>query len=120
VIRLDPQGVKRVMEVGGPSVSVLVIILNKPQKTVKIKSNKDKPVGKSSILTKQPKHTLRSRLRGESDTYSSENSEPELKYLWADITTQDQTKQPEPVRAISEQSEQSERYCDCRGALIPR
>jgi hypothetical protein len=52
VIRLDPQGVKRVMEVGGPSASALVTTLNKLQKTVKTKSNKDKPVGKSSILTK--------------------------------------------------------------------
>jgi hypothetical protein len=102
VIRLDPQGVKRVMEVGGPP--ALVKTLNKPQKTVKTKSNKDKPVGKSSILTKQLKHTLWSRLRIESDTSSSEHSEPELKSLWADNTippTKDLKKQPEPVRAKS-------------------
>jgi hypothetical protein len=43
VIRLDPQCVKRVMEVGGPSASALVTILTKPQKTVKTKSNEDKP-----------------------------------------------------------------------------
>jgi hypothetical protein len=100
VIRLDPQGVKRVMEVGDPSASALVTTL-KPQKTVKTKSNKDKPVGKSSILRKQPKHTLRSRRCVESDTSSSENSEPELKSPCADIIIQDQTKQPEPVRAKS-------------------
>jgi hypothetical protein len=76
VTRLDPLGIKRVMDVSGPSA------IKKAHTSVKTKTNKDKLIGKSTILTKEPKHTLRSRLRVESDISSSENSESELTFVW--------------------------------------
>jgi hypothetical protein len=45
VIRLEPQGVKRVMDVGGPS--ALNTTLKTPQKARKNKSNKNKLTGQS-------------------------------------------------------------------------
>jgi hypothetical protein len=51
-IRLDPQSIKRVMDVGGPS--ALNTTLKKPKKVRKNKSDKTKLRGKSTTLTKEP------------------------------------------------------------------
>jgi hypothetical protein len=74
--RLDPLDIKRVMDVGGPSA------LKKAHKPDKSKTDKDKLTGKSTILIKEPKNSLRSRLRVESDISTSENSESELTSIW--------------------------------------
>jgi hypothetical protein len=65
------------MDVGGPST------LKKTHKSVKTKANNEELIGKSTMFTKEPKHTLRSRLRVESDISSSENSETELSSVGA-------------------------------------
>jgi hypothetical protein len=82
VIRLDPQGIKRVMDVGGPS--ALNTTLKKPQKSVKNKSGKDKLIGKPTTLTKEPKRMLRSPVSVQYDSFSSENSDSEIASILAD------------------------------------
>jgi hypothetical protein len=47
VIVLDPQGIKRVTDIGGPS--ALNATLKKPRKVYKHKSDKTKPIGNSAI-----------------------------------------------------------------------
>jgi hypothetical protein len=59
------------MDVGGPS--TLITTLKTPKKSILKQSDKDKLTGKSTILTKERKHTLRSRLNVESESFSSEN-----------------------------------------------
>jgi hypothetical protein len=81
VVRLDPQGIKRVMDIGGPS--VLNTTLKKPRKVHKNKSDNSKLIGKSTILTKGPKHVLWSPVNVESDSPSSEYSE--MAPIWTDI-----------------------------------
>jgi hypothetical protein len=96
VTRLDPLGIKRVMDVGGPSA------FKNAHKSVKNKTTKGKLIGKSTILTKEPKQTLRSRLRVVSDISSSENSESEMTSVWAGNKpppTVVQHTQSEPIRA---------------------
>jgi hypothetical protein len=46
--------------------------------------NKHLHVGKPTILTKEPKHTLWSPVSVESDSTSSENSDSEMASMWAD------------------------------------
>jgi hypothetical protein len=56
-IRLDPKGINRIMDVGGPS--TLNTALKKHRKEYKNKSEKCKPTEKSVKLTKRPKQALR-------------------------------------------------------------
>jgi hypothetical protein len=98
ITKLDPLGIKRVIDVGGPSA------LKKAHKSVKSKTNKHKLVGKSTIPTKEPKHKLRSRLRVESDISTSENSESELTSICDGSKlppSEAQHTQSEPIRAKS-------------------
>jgi hypothetical protein len=96
VTRLDPLGIKRVMDVGGPS------DFKKALKSVKPKAKKDKIIPKPTILTKQTKHSLRSRLRVQSDTSTSENSESELTSIWeGNKTPPSDASQADPIRAKS-------------------
>jgi hypothetical protein len=86
------------MDIGGPSA------LKKAHKSVKSKTNKDKLIGKPTTLTKEPKHTLRSRLRVESDISTSENLESELTSIWEGNKippSEVQHTQSEPIRAKS-------------------
>jgi hypothetical protein len=86
------------MDVGGPSA------LKKAHKSVKSKTKKDKIIAKPTILTKEPKYSLRSRLRVQSDTSTSENSESELTFIWEGNKTPPsdaQHTQSEPIRAKS-------------------
>jgi hypothetical protein len=43
-----------------------------------------KPVGKPTILTKQPKHTLQFLVTVESDSSLSEDSDSKIASIWAD------------------------------------
>jgi hypothetical protein len=100
-IRLDPQAIKSVMDIDHHS--ALNTTLKKPKKVNK-KSDKDKLIEKSALLTKEPKHTLRSPVSMESDSSSSENSNSEMTSTWADNKTPPYTgkhKQSEPYRAKS-------------------
>jgi hypothetical protein len=84
------------MDVGGPS------DLKKALKSVKSITKKDKIIAKPTILTKEPKHSLRSRLLVQSDTSTSENSESELTSLWEGNKTAPSEAlhtQSEPIRA---------------------
>jgi hypothetical protein len=102
VIRLEPQGIKRVMDVGGPS--ALNTTLKTPKKVRKNISDKNKLIGESTILTKEPKHTLRSPVSVESDSSSSENSDSEIASIWANNKTpriKETHIQSEPCRANS-------------------
>jgi hypothetical protein len=76
VIRLDPQGIKRVMDVGG--LSVLNTTLKKSKKVRKNKSDKNKLRGKSTTLTKEPKHTLLSPVSMETGSSTIDNSDSEM------------------------------------------
>jgi hypothetical protein len=76
-IQLDPQGIKRVMDVDGPS--ALHAAVKIPKKAIKHKSDKDKLINKPTKLTKQPRHTLRSPQSVDPDSSSPENSE-EIQY----------------------------------------
>jgi hypothetical protein len=98
VTRLDPLGVKRVMDVGGPSPPT------KAHKFLKAKTHKEKLIGKATKLAPDPKHKLRPRRHVESDTSSSDNSESELLSVWAGNKTptpEIQHAQNEPFRAKS-------------------
>jgi hypothetical protein len=98
VTRLDPLGVKRVMDVGGP------LALTKAHKSVKAKTHKEKLIGKTTILVTDSKHKLRPRRRVESDVSSSDNLESELLSVWAGNKTppsEVQHTQVELIRAKS-------------------
>jgi hypothetical protein len=102
VIRLDPQGVKRVMEVGGPS--ALNTTLNKRSKIPKNKPETNKLIEKPSKLTIHSKHALRSPVSAELDCFSSEYSDSEMASIWAESKTPPtkvNNKQSEPCRAKS-------------------
>jgi hypothetical protein len=79
VVRLDLQGITMVMDIGGPS--ALNTILKKPKNCIKNKSDKDKLIGKSTILTKEPKHMVRFPVNLESDSPSPENSDSEITFM---------------------------------------
>jgi hypothetical protein len=67
------------MDIGGPS--ALNTNPKKPKNYIKHKPDKDKLIGKSIILTKEPKHMLRSAVSLESDNSSSENSDSEIAFM---------------------------------------
>jgi hypothetical protein len=85
IIRLDPQGTKRVMDVGGSSALHAAVKISK--KTIKHKPDKDKPINIPTKLTKQSRHTLRSPQSVDPDSSSPENSDAELGtiLLWAQL-----------------------------------
>jgi hypothetical protein len=85
IIRLDPQGTKRVMDVGGPSALPAAVKISK--KAMKHKYDKDKLINKPTKLTKHPRHTLRSPQSVDPDSSSPENSDAELGSIWADSKT---------------------------------
>jgi hypothetical protein len=95
VTRLDPLGVRRVMDVGDPPV------LKKAYKSTKSKTNKGKSTGKSSTVPIEPKPTrLPSRSVG-SDFSSTESSGSELTSVWEGNftpTPEVQLTQPAPIR----------------------
>jgi hypothetical protein len=100
-IRLDPQGIKGVMDIGGPS--ALNTSLDKPRKVYENKSDK-KTNRKSAILTKEPRHALRSPVSVKSDIPSSEYSDSEMASIWASQS----------------RLWQSQRCSGCRCSLLPR
>jgi hypothetical protein len=76
----------------------------KAHKSVKSKTKKDKIIAKPTILTKEDKHSLRPRLRFQSNTSTSENSESELTSIWEGNKTPPsdaQHTQSETIRAKS-------------------
>jgi hypothetical protein len=73
VIRLDSQGVNKVMEVGGPS--TLNTTINKRRKIPKHKPETNKLIEKPTKLTIHFKHALRSPVSVELDSFSSEYSD---------------------------------------------
>jgi hypothetical protein len=102
VIRLDPRGIKRVMDIGGPS--TINISLKKPRKLHKNKSDNTELIGKSAILNKEHKHMLRSPVSVESDSPSYEYSDSEMASIWADNKSppiKENPEQSEPCRAKS-------------------
>ena len=102
VIRLDPLGIKRVMDVGGPA--ALNTTIKKPRKVNRNKAEKNKPLEKPTILTIKPKHALRSPVSVESDSASSEYSDSEMASIWPENKTpptKENLKQSEPSRPKS-------------------
>jgi hypothetical protein len=94
------------MDVGGPS--ALNTTRKKPRKLHKNKSDNSKLTGKSSILTKGPKHVLRSPVSVESDRLSSEYSDSEMASIRGDNKSppiKENPKQSEPRRARSSSPE---------------
>jgi hypothetical protein len=84
-IILDPQGIKRIMDVGGPP--ALNMTAKKRRKVPKNKSEINKLIEKPTTLTIKPKHTLRSPVSVELDSFSSEYSDSEMAFIWADSKT---------------------------------
>jgi hypothetical protein len=67
---------------GVGDLSALITNHKNPNKSVKNKSDKNRPIGKSIVLTKDPKHTLRSPVSVESGGLS-ENLDSEMAFIWA-------------------------------------
>jgi hypothetical protein len=76
IIRLDIQGIKRVMDVGGPPAQRAAVKISK--KAINHKSAKDKLINKPNKLAKQPRHTLRSQHSAHLDSSSPESSDAKL------------------------------------------
>jgi hypothetical protein len=98
-IKWYPEGINRVMEVGGPSVLTTTL---KTTKVYKEKSDKNKQIGKKTIITKELKHALRSPVSGEFVSSSSEYSDFEIASIWTDNKTpsiKENHKQSETCRA---------------------
>jgi hypothetical protein len=95
VTRLDPLGVRRVMDVGGPPA------LKNAYISTKSNTNKAKPTGKSSTVPTEPKPTRRSSRHVGSDFSTSESSGSELTSIWGGNLTptpEVQLTQPAPIK----------------------
>jgi hypothetical protein len=70
----------RVVDVGDPS--ALNTTPKKHKKYIKNKSDKDKLIGKLTVLTKEPNHILWSPASVESDSSSPEHPDLETVSIW--------------------------------------
>ncbi|KDR16517.1 hypothetical protein L798_09952 [Zootermopsis nevadensis] len=97
VVRHNPQGVKRILDVSGPS--------GRRTKTkVTTKTDKDKLIDKSMKMKKQAQHTLRSPLSTDFENSSSEISDTEITSTWQQgqvLASVDPSKHPEGARVTA-------------------
>jgi hypothetical protein len=102
-IKMDPSGVKRILDVGGPSGNKTNTKKTRPQKQTTSNFLKEKRITTSTVLPKTPKHKLRSPRNTTDDqsSLSSYSSSDELCSIWAHVPetekAETQIQSPDPT-----------------------
>jgi hypothetical protein len=110
-IKMDPSGVKRILDVGGPSGNKKK---TRPQKQTTSNFLKEKRITTSTVLPNTPKHKLRSPRNTVDDqsSLSSHSSSDELCRIWAQVpkteNAQTQIQSPDPTSTNPKQCSPSD------------